>query len=93
MATRKENERACPNWKDLPDGGRRYWRQRPGRDFGWCRYVKIVDKDENTISFVQEIYDDADKLIETHQKYPVDSGHRYLETGQERVDDNEQEHP
>lgn len=83
MATRKENERAYPNWEELPDGGRRYWRQRPGGDFGWCRYVKIVDRDEDTISFVQEVFDDDGKLIESHQKYPVDTGHRHLEEGDE----------
>jgi hypothetical protein len=78
MATRKENERAYPNWDELADGGRRYWRERLGGDFGKCRYVKIVDQKENTISFVQEIYDDAGNLIEIHQKYPADTGHRYL---------------
>ena len=40
--------------------------------------VKIVDAQENTVSFVQEIYDDNDQLIEVHQKYPVDTGHRRL---------------
>lgn len=78
MATRKENERAYPNWEELPDGGRRYWRERPGGDFGMCRYAKMVDSSERTVSFVQEIYDDDGKLIEIHQKYPVDTGHRYL---------------
>lgn len=86
MATRKENERAYPNWETLPGGGRRYWRERPGGDFGWCRYVKIVDKDETTISFVQEIYDDEGNLIELHHKYPVDDGHQHLVKGQN--DDN-----
>ncbi len=79
MATRKENERAFSNWETLADGKRRYWRQRPGGDFGWCRYVKIVDENEKTISFVQEIYDDNGVLIEVHQKYPSDTGHQYLD--------------
>lgn len=87
MATRKQNERDFPNWEDLPDGGRRYWRERPGGDFGWCRYVKIVDADENTVSFVQEIYDDELRLIEMHQKYPVDTGHQLLSGGGETSDD------
>jgi hypothetical protein len=86
MATRKENERAYPQWEELPDGGRRYWRERPGGDFGWCRYVKIVDKDEKTQSFVQEIYDDNDNLIEIHQKYPADTGHQYLSEGDKNDD-------
>lgn len=86
MAKRRQNERTYPNWEDLPDGGRRYWRERPGGDFGWCRYVKIVDSDERTISFVQEIYDNDGKLIEVHQKYPADTGHQYLTEGSD--DDN-----
>ncbi len=90
MATRKQNERAFPNWEDLPDGGRRYWRERPGGDFGWCRYVKIVDKDENTLRFVQEIYDDDGILIEVHPKYPQDTGHQYLASDE---DDNPSDHP
>lgn len=79
MATRKENQRNYPNWEDFSDGKRRYWREHPGGDFGWCRYIKLVDADENTISFVQEIYDDEDHLIEIHQKYPVDTGHQVLD--------------
>jgi hypothetical protein len=90
MSTRTQNERAFSNWEDLPDGGRRYWRERPGGDFGWCRYVKIVDKEENTVSFVQEIYDDSNTLIEIHQKYPVDTGHQYLTEAQD--DDNPSDH-
>lgn len=78
MATRKENERAFRHWEDLPDGGRRYWRERPGGDFGYCRYIKTVDADENTLRFVQEIYDDDGRLIEVHQKFPVDTGHQVL---------------
>jgi hypothetical protein len=62
----------------LPDGGRRYWRDRAGGDFGWCRYVKIVDVNDNTARFVQEIYDDDGTLIEVHQKFPADTGHRRL---------------
>lgn len=78
VANRSQNERAFPNWQTLPDGGRRYWRDRAGADFGWCRYVKIVDENEKTLQFVQEIYDDAGQLIEMHQKFPVDTGHQIL---------------
>jgi hypothetical protein len=35
-----------------------------------------VDGQENTIRFWQEIYDESDKLVEVHQKFPVDQGHR-----------------
>lgn len=86
MSKRHKNEREFPNWEELLGGGRRYWRERAGGDFGKCRYVKIVDADENTVSFVQEIYDDDGNLIEIHQKYPVDTGHRYL--NEEASNDN-----
>jgi len=29
-----------------------------------------------TLRFWQEIYDDQGKLVEVHEKYPVDSGHQ-----------------
>jgi hypothetical protein len=38
-----------------------------------------VDANENTISFVQEIYNDAGQLIETHQKYPIDTNHQRVD--------------
>jgi hypothetical protein len=78
MSTRQQNEQKYSRWEDLPDGGRRYWADRQGRMRGRARYVKIVDSDEQTISFVQEIYDEADRLIARHQKYPVDTGHQAL---------------
>ncbi|MBN1284120.1 MAG: hypothetical protein JXB47_01840 [Anaerolineae bacterium] len=78
MATRRQNERRFEHWIDLPGGGRRYWIDRPGADFGFVRYVKIVDANESTLQFVQEVYDDSSELIEIHQKYPVDSGHRLV---------------
>jgi hypothetical protein len=76
MASRKQNERDYPFWEDLPNGGRRYWRERPGGDFGFCRYVKTVDENETTLSFIQQVYDDDGNLIEIHQKYPADTGHQ-----------------
>ena len=78
MATRQQNERAFPNWEDLPNGERRYWREHVGGDFGKCRYIKTVDAQENTLLFIQEIYDDDGNLIEIHQKYPTDTGHQVL---------------
>lgn len=81
MPTRGQNERKFPNWIDLPDGGRRYWLDVAGRR-GWrARYVKEVDADEQTVSFYQEIYDDRDKLVEVHEKFPIDRGHRKLKGG------------
>jgi hypothetical protein len=38
--------------------------------------VKEVDADENTLRFYQEIYDESGKLVERHEKYPVDRGHQ-----------------
>jgi hypothetical protein len=51
---------------------------------GWkARYVKTVDADEKTLSFKQEIYDENEKLVEIHEKFPEDKGHIIL-----RNDDN-----
>ena len=56
--------------------GRRYWPDVFGRQ-GWkARYVKEVDADEVAVRFYQEIYDDTGKLVEIHNKYPVDHGHQ-----------------
>lgn len=79
MATRAQNEHDYPNWEDLPDGGRRYWIDKAGRVRGFARYLKMVDANEVTQNLTQEIYDDAGKLIERHQKYPVDSGHQTVD--------------
>ncbi len=73
---RLKNERKYKNWEELPTGGRRYWYDIVGR-LGWIsRYVKVVDDNENTTSFYQEIYDGNSKLIELHHKYPEDKGHQ-----------------
>ena len=76
MATRERNERRYPYWEELSGGGRRYWKLRAGGDFGWQRMVKIVDENEVTIQIVQEILDDSGELIESHQKFPSDTGHQ-----------------
>ena len=78
MATREQNERRFGCWEDLSEGGRRYWRDRAGTSGEVARYVKIVDRDEQTLVIVQEIYDVQGHLVSVHQKYPVDDGHRYL---------------
>ena len=36
----------------------------------------MVDENEKTLEFSQEIYDSAGKLVEIHEKFPVDKGHR-----------------
>jgi hypothetical protein len=37
---------------------------------------KEVDADEATVRFWQEIYDERGQLVEVHEKYPLDSGHK-----------------
>jgi len=77
MASRQKNQRKFPHWIDLPNGGRRYWRDILGGYQGsWARYLKEVDAQEQTTKFWQEIYDKNGQLIEIHEKYPVDTGHR-----------------
>lgn len=76
MSSRRQNEKKFRRWEALPDGGRRYWLDVSGRH-GWlARYVKEVDANETTIRFWQEIYDQDGRLVESHEKYPVDHGHR-----------------
>ncbi len=76
MNSRQQNEKKFGNWTELPGGGRRYWLDVVGR-MGWrARYLKEVDDQETTLRFWQEIYDDQGKLVEIHQKYPVDTGHQ-----------------
>ncbi len=75
---RQQNERKFGSWQDLPGGGRRYWDHVPGRS-GWrARYVKDVDQEEATTGFRQEVYDETGRLRDTHDKYPVDLGHRLV---------------
>lgn len=80
MSTREQNERKFRSWQDLPGGGRVYWLDVHGRQGGRARYVKVVDADENTLRFSQEIYDASGKLIEVHEKFPEDRGHQDVES-------------
>lgn len=76
MNSRVQNERKFRSWQELPGGGRRYWLDVLGR-LGWrARYLKEVDAQELTLRFWQEIYDDHGRLVEVHEKYPVDKGHQ-----------------
>ena len=76
MSTQSQNECKFGHWEELAHGGRCYWFEVAGRR-GWkARYVKEVDANENTVRFWQEIYNDQDTLVEIHEKYPVDTGHR-----------------
>ena len=78
MATRQQNERRFRQWEDLPGGGRRYYRTVQGKISGYARYVKFVDANEVTVQIIQEIYDDENRLIGVHQKYPEDTGHQVM---------------
>jgi hypothetical protein len=76
MSTRQQNENKFGNWEELPTGGRRYHLEVTGR-LGWrARYLKEVDANEQTLKFWQEVYDDQGRLVEIHEKYPVDKGHQ-----------------
>ncbi|MCK4733034.1 MAG: hypothetical protein KAT65_11310 [Methanophagales archaeon] len=37
-----------------------------------------VDEREETIKFYQEIYDNKGNLVEVHEKFPTDLGHRRI---------------
>jgi len=79
MSTRSANEKRFTSWEDLEDGGRLYRRVLVGRN-GWsAMYVKQTDKDENTVRFWQEIYDNQGVLTEIHHKFPIDTGHQKIE--------------
>ena len=76
MSTRAQNEKRFDKWEELPDGGRRYRLDVQGKSGWMAAYLKEVDANETTIRFWQEIYDNTGKLVEIHQKFPVDKGHQ-----------------
>jgi len=76
MSSRQQNERKFGQWQKLPNGGRRYWFEVTGRQRWKARYIKEVDAREKTTRFWQEIFDSTGELVEVHEKYPVDMGHR-----------------
>jgi len=78
VSTRAKNEGWFPDWVELSEGGRLYRREIAGRSGGSAKYFKQVDADEKTVRFWQEIYDQHSRLIEGHEKYPVDLGHQKL---------------
>jgi cell division FtsZ-interacting protein ZapD len=53
-----------------------YWLEVAGRNAWKARYLKEVDRQEMTIRFWQETYNERGKLVEIHEKFPVDLGHR-----------------
>ena len=78
LKKRKKNEKAFDNWLHSDDGGRIYSFETPGKYGRKARYVKEVDKDEITLKFYQEIYNEKDELIEVHEKFPIDKGHQKI---------------
>jgi hypothetical protein len=76
---RRTNETKFERWQELSHGGRRYWLDVPGLHGWMARYVKEVDTAEQTIRFYQEIFDGNGRLVEIHEKYPVDRGHAKVE--------------
>ncbi len=77
LRKRKENELKFGNWKET-DSGRIYFFEVKGRK-GWkARYVKEVDLNENTLKFFQEIYNEENVLVELHEKFPIDKGHKKI---------------
>ena len=80
MSARQQNERKFDNWQELPGGGRRYWQEVIGRQ-GWkAHHIKEVAATEKIVAFWQEVYDSSGQLVEMHEKYPVDTGHRTVQT-------------
>ena len=75
---RQENERKFSNWEELQDGSRVYWFEIEGRMDWKAKYLKRVDSNEVTLKFWQEIYDESGILVEVHEKYPVDKGHKKI---------------
>jgi hypothetical protein len=68
------NEKKFSDWQEN-EIGRLYWIE-VERRFGWrAKYLKQVDKEESTIRFWQEIYNNLGILVEIHEKYPIDKGH------------------
>ena len=78
IVSSNENEKKFTDWKNFGTGGRMYWFDIEGKS-GWkARYVKMVDQNETTLRFYQEIYNEKGKLVEIHEKYPIDKGHKKL---------------
>ncbi len=83
---RIKNEKKFETWVDLSNCGRVYSYEIEGHH-GWkAKYIKEVDSSERTVRFYQEIYNTSGKLVEVHEKYPIDKGHQKI-VGGEPYDD------
>lgn len=78
ISKRKKNEKAFGDWEELKSGGRIYFFEVEGRNNRKAIYKKETDANEKTIKFWQEIYDDRNRLIEIHEKFPIDKGHKKI---------------
>jgi hypothetical protein len=76
MGSRHQNEKKFETWIELANGGRTYTRRVNGRQGWFALYHKTVSASEETQAFWQEIYDAEGKLVEIHEKFPVDNGHQ-----------------
>jgi hypothetical protein len=76
MGSRDQNERKFTDWIEHADGGRTYLRKVWGRSGWFAIYYKQVSDTEETLAFWQEIHDGTGRLVEIHEKFPVDKGHR-----------------
>jgi hypothetical protein len=78
MATREQNEQKFGQWLELENSERVYWLDVDGHH-GWsARYLKQVDAQESTLRFWQEVFDETGRLVEIHEKFPVDRGHQRM---------------
>ena len=78
-AKRRHPKRRFEKCDELPNGGRRYWREIPGRHPGWqAHYCPEVNAPDETLRFWQKIYNPGGRLVERHEKLPVDTGHQHL---------------
>ncbi len=77
---RKQNEAEFEHWEELSEGGRKYWFDVKGKVSGFARYIKEVNCEEETVSFIQEIYNNEGELTDRHEKYPIDKGHQKLKS-------------
>lgn len=76
MGTRAQNEKKFGRWEELASGRRRYSLTVQGR-WGWrAVYHKEFDGSETTVRFWQEVLDEANRVVEIHEKFPVDKGHQ-----------------
>ena len=77
MRKQRANEKKYKQWQET-EAGRLYVRKVHGQKGWYAAYYKEVDKEENTLRFWQEIYDEQNNLKEIHHKYPDDKGHQKL---------------